>query len=101
MSGWTLAAVTLGLGLVLGFLAQRSRVCFVGAIRDWLLAGDWSGLWAVLSFAATAALTFAVTATVLDDTPHLSDFPLYRVQLGLTPPSAPPPEESFLMEMDL
>lgn len=101
MSGWTLAAGTLGLGLVLGFLAQRSRICFVGAIRDWFLAGDRGGLWGVLSFVAAAALTFTVTAAVLDEPRHLSEFPLYRVQLGLTAPPPPPPGESFWMELDL
>jgi len=33
-------AVSLGAGLIIGFLAQRSRMCFVGGIRDLFLIRD-------------------------------------------------------------
>ena len=100
MSGWVLAAVTLTVGLVIGFLAQRSRMCFVGAIRDWLLAGVRSGLWGIVSFVVTAAVGFAIAAALRPGSPHLQDFPAYRAQLGLTAPSSPPADGSFVMEVE-
>lgn len=37
----TLAAVaSLVVGIVIGFVGQRSRMCFVGGIRDWILVRD-------------------------------------------------------------
>lgn len=48
--------ISLGAGLLIGFLAQRSRYCTVGAIRDLILVGDSHLLRGVLSLVVTAFL---------------------------------------------
>ena len=56
---WFLA---LGAGLALGALAQRSRFCITGSIRDTFLMGRRSpALWGVIAFVAAAALLNGVT----------------------------------------
>lgn len=52
-------AVSLGAGLIVGFLAQRSRMCFVGGVRDLFLIRDphlFRGLVAALVAATVANL---------------------------------------------
>ncbi|NLG49860.1 MAG: YedE-related selenium metabolism membrane protein [Chloroflexi bacterium] len=49
-------AISLGAGLLIGFLAQRSRYCTVGAIRDLILVGDNHLLNGVLALVVTAFL---------------------------------------------
>jgi len=49
--------LSLGIGIVIGFLAQRSRFCTVGAIRDALLLRDNYLLYGVLTLIATAFVT--------------------------------------------
>jgi hypothetical protein len=34
-------AIALGAGLIIGFLAQRTRFCTMGSVRDVVLMGDW------------------------------------------------------------
>ena len=51
-----LALVTLVLGAILGYLAQRSRMCFVGGWRDFILVRDTELLKGVLAFFVTAWL---------------------------------------------
>ena len=36
----TAAVATLMIGLILGYLGQRSRMCFIGGIRDFILVRD-------------------------------------------------------------
>ena len=50
-------AVSLVIGLVIGFLAQRTRMCFAGAIRDVLLTRD------TYLFSGVAAFFIAALAT--------------------------------------
>ncbi len=45
------------IGLVAGFLGQRSRMCFIGGFRDLLLIKDKELLKGVISFFASAWLT--------------------------------------------
>ncbi|MFQ5879890.1 MAG: YeeE/YedE thiosulfate transporter family protein [Dehalococcoidia bacterium] len=55
----TIAAVsTLIAGFVLGYLGQRSRMCFVGAIRDFLLVRDTYLLKGLVAFGLTAWVAF-------------------------------------------
>jgi YedE family putative selenium metabolism protein len=49
--------IALGVGLLIGFLAQRSRFCTVGAIRDVILARDMHLLNGILALIATAFVT--------------------------------------------
>ena len=46
--------LSLGVGLVLGFVAQRSRFCTVGAFRDLILFGQPHLLWGVLALLVSA-----------------------------------------------
>lgn len=58
------ALVTLGTGLLFGYLAQRSRLCFISSLRDWLLVRDSELLWAVFGFFAAAWLAFPVAGAL-------------------------------------
>ena len=58
-----LSLVFLGIGLAVGFLAQRSRMCFVAGLRDWILVRDAELLTGLFSFLATVwLLTSVLTA---------------------------------------
>ncbi|MCL2678425.1 MAG: YeeE/YedE family protein, partial [Clostridiales bacterium] len=54
----TVSWVSLGVGLIFGFLAQRSRMCFVGGWRDFFLVRDTYLLKGFIAFFVTAALFF-------------------------------------------
>jgi YedE family putative selenium metabolism protein len=49
--------ISLGVGLLIGFLAQRSRFCTVGAIRDLILVHDMRLFNGILALLATAFVT--------------------------------------------
>jgi uncharacterized protein len=49
-------------GIIIGYLAQRSRMCFVGGIRDYVLVKDTHLLKAPLTFLIGAVLVFAIAA---------------------------------------
>lgn len=51
--GWWLSLIFLGIGALIGFLAQRSRMCFVAGFRDYLLVRDTELLLGLFSFLAT------------------------------------------------
>jgi uncharacterized membrane protein YedE/YeeE len=49
------AAITsLVIGLILGYVGQRSRLCFVGGLRDAVLLRSWRLLTPLVAFALTA-----------------------------------------------
>ena len=52
------AVATLVIGGVLGYLGQRSRMCFVGGIRDFILVRDTYLLRGLIAFGLTAWLGF-------------------------------------------
>src|SRR5262245_65090059 len=58
------AIATLVAGLVVGYLGQRSRMCFIGGIRDFILVRDGYLLRGLIAFGLTAWLTFPVMAAV-------------------------------------
>jgi uncharacterized membrane protein YedE/YeeE len=60
MSAVLLSLVFLGIGLAIGFLAQRSRMCFVAGLRDWILVRDAELLTGLFSFLATVWLLSSV-----------------------------------------
>jgi uncharacterized protein len=60
----TIALITLTAGLGAGYLAQRSRLCFIAGLRDWLLVRDTELLWAVFGFFAAAYLAFPVAGAL-------------------------------------
>jgi len=56
----TPAIVTLIMGIILGYLAQRSRMCFIGGLRDFILVRDNELLKGVIAFFVTAWLAFSI-----------------------------------------
>lgn len=58
------AVSTALVGLLFGYLAQRSRLCFISGLRDWLLVRDGELLWAVFGFFAAAFLGFPIAGAV-------------------------------------
>lgn len=56
------ALVTLVAGFVIGYLAQRSRMCFVGGIRDYILVRDSELLKGLVAFGLTAWIAFPLFA---------------------------------------
>lgn len=54
----TAAIATLIIGIVIGYLGQRSRMCFVGGIRDFILVRDTYLLRGLIAFGLTAWLAF-------------------------------------------
>ncbi len=60
----TAAVATLVVGVVLGYLGQRSRLCFIGGIRDFILVRDTYLLRGLVAFGLTAWLTFPLVAFV-------------------------------------
>ena len=56
MSAVLLSLAFLGIGLVVGFLAQRSRMCFVAGLRDWILVRDAELLTGLFAFLTTVWL---------------------------------------------
>jgi YedE family putative selenium metabolism protein len=49
--------ISLGVGLLIGILAQRSRFCTVGAVRDLILMRDAHLFWGIVAVIAAAAVT--------------------------------------------
>ncbi len=56
------ALVTLGMGIVLGYLAQRSRFCLIGGLRDFILVRDTELLKGAIAFFITAWVAFSVAS---------------------------------------
>ena len=56
MSPLSLSLVFLLIGLSVGYLAQRSRMCFVAGLRDWILVRDTELLFGLFSFLLTVWL---------------------------------------------
>jgi YedE family putative selenium metabolism protein len=50
-------AISLAVGMGIGFLAQRTRFCTMGALRDLMLIRDPHLFWGILSFAGAALVT--------------------------------------------
>ncbi len=52
---------TLAAGIIIGYLAQRSRMCFVGGIRDYVLVKDTHLLKAPAAFLIGAVAIFGIS----------------------------------------
>jgi uncharacterized membrane protein YedE/YeeE len=58
----TVAAIaSLVVGLIIGFVGQRSRMCFVGGIRDFILVRDTFLLKGLIAFGLVAWIAFPVS----------------------------------------
>ncbi len=64
MSAVLLSLVFLGVGLAVGFMAQRSRMCFVAGLRDWILVRDAELLTGMFAFLATVWLLTSVLSAL-------------------------------------
>jgi len=66
MEGRTMIAAiaTLVAGVVLGYLGQRSRMCFIGGIRDFMLVRDGYLLRGLAAFGLTAWLAFPLMTAI-------------------------------------
>ena len=53
MNSILLSLAFMAIGLTVGFMAQRSRMCLVAGLRDWILVRDTELLMGLLSFLAT------------------------------------------------
>lgn len=65
----TAAVATLMIGVILGYLGQRSRMCFVGGIRDFLLVRDTYLLKGLIAFGLTAWVGFPLAGLVVGARP--------------------------------
>lgn len=61
----TAAVATLVIGTIVGYLGQRSRMCFVGGIRDFILVRDTFLLKGLIAFGLTAWLAFPLAGLVV------------------------------------
>ncbi len=64
---------SLGIGLIIGFLGQRSRMCFIGGFRDFLMIRDKELLKGAISFFASAWLTIVMLNVLGKLMPAISD----------------------------
>src|SRR6516165_9071085 len=71
----TVAIATLVIGVVLGYLGQRSRMCFVGGIRDFILMRDAYLLKGLVAFGLTAWLAFPLAGLISGARPGPFVFP--------------------------
>ncbi len=55
---------TLFIGIVVGYLAQRSRMCFIGGIRDFILVRDMYLLKGLVSLLVVASLAYPALKAV-------------------------------------
>jgi hypothetical protein len=65
----TAAVATLMIGGILGYLGQRSRMCFVGGIRDFILIRDTYLLRGLIAFGLTAWLAFPLVGVIVGARP--------------------------------
>lgn len=65
----TAAIATLIIGVILGYLGQRSRMCFVGGIRDFILVRDTYLLRGLVAFGLTAWLAFPLVGLLVGSRP--------------------------------
>lgn len=66
----TAAVASLLIGLVLGYLGQRSRMCFIGGIRDFILVRDTALLKGLVAFGVTAWVAFPLARLVAGAPPE-------------------------------
>lgn len=76
------AIATLLIGIVIGYVGQRSRMCFVGGLRDFLLVRDTELLRGLLAFAVTAWVGFSAAGSL-----GLIGTPAANLGVGATAPA--------------
>jgi hypothetical protein len=71
---------SLGVGLVVGYLGQRSRMCTIGGLRDFVLVRDTGLLRGVVAMLVTSWVAFAVVRVIVG-----SDVGKSLIAAGTTP----------------
>lgn len=71
--------ISLLFGLIIGYLAQRSRMCFIGGMRDYVLVRDTYLLKGVAAFLLTAAVLFYLSNLAGGD---VYGYPWYEREAG-------------------
>ena len=68
LAGNTMMAMiaTLLVGILLGYLGQRSRMCFIGGIRDYIIVRDTYLVKGLIAFGLTAWVAFPLVAMLVD-----------------------------------
>lgn len=75
-----LTMATLVLGIIIGYLGQRSRLCFIAGYRDYMLARDSTLLKGVFGAFIGAALGFTVFNFLGGNVPA---FPMFQLTPGM------------------
>lgn len=73
------------LGLLIGYLAQRSRMCFVAGVRDYILVRDWELVLGMASFILTIWVLTSVLyplGVLRSTTPQYGQPPIARSVQG-------------------
>jgi len=79
----TAPMATLAIGVLIGYLGQRSRMCFVGGIRDFILVRDMYLLRGLVAFGLTAWVGFPLVGLLSGS--HPGPFgPADALTVGLT-----------------
>ncbi|SDF59439.1 hypothetical protein [Sporolituus thermophilus] len=73
--------ISLLFGFIIGYMAQRSRMCFIGGLRDYVLVRDTELLKGLFSFVLTAAILFPLVNALGGDTPG---YPWYNREKAKT-----------------
>lgn len=60
----SVALVSLAAGVIVGYAGQRTRMCFVGGLRDFILVRDVELLKGLAAFAVTAWVAFPIAHAV-------------------------------------
>jgi hypothetical protein len=71
----TAAVATLVVGITLGYLGQRSRLCFIGGVRDYILVRDTFLLKGLIAFGLTAWVAFPVIGLLAGSPSAISGTP--------------------------
>lgn len=80
------AAVTLVIGLLIGFLGQKVRLCFIGGMRDLFLVRDTHQIKGLLGLIVGAAISYAIFSVIGGNVPS---FPWF-LSKGITPITGDP-----------
>lgn len=68
------AIASLTLGIIIGYMGQRSRMCFIGGIRDYVIVRDTFLLKGFIGFLVTAIIMFMILNSM---GVYLKDYPWY------------------------